>query len=204
MKPSDKYDKSNGTDLSLPSPAEYCGEPELPDGTGQNPNICNTQLGLNGAPKDTQLYKQLAPDRLLSTLNADTKLDDVRYSCTLTSNSPDGREMIMNLWFGSQQLNLSFPPLLFTSQSLSVELPLLDEPAEHLGLHEDLQEATYGLRWDCFAKTLTLEGASDRGGGRGRVAVFPFTRGEEWIVAHQLHEETHEGLGHHGAKMARI
>lgn len=112
--------------------------------------------------------------------------------------------MIMNHWFGFQQPNLSFPLQLFTSQSLSVELPLLDEPAKHLGLHEDLQEATHGLRWDCFAKTLTLEGASDRGGGRGRVAVFPFTRGEEWIVAHQLHEETHEGLGHHGAKMARI
>ena len=28
-----------------PRPAEFCWEPELPDGTGQNPNICVTQLG---------------------------------------------------------------------------------------------------------------------------------------------------------------
>lgn len=42
-----------------PRPAEFCWEPELPDGTRQNPNICVTQLGPIEAPKDTQLYKQL-------------------------------------------------------------------------------------------------------------------------------------------------
>lgn len=35
------------------------GSHVLPDGTRQNPNICITQLGPNGAPEDTQLYKQL-------------------------------------------------------------------------------------------------------------------------------------------------
>lgn len=85
-----------------------------------------------------------------------------------------------------------------------MELSLLDEPAEHLGLHEDLQEATHGLRWDRFTETLALEGAGDRGGGRGGVAVFPFAGDEEWIVAYQLHEETNEGLRHNGAEMTRI
>lgn len=97
-----------------------------------------------------------------------------------------------------------FSPPRVTSQRLPVKLSLLDEPAEHLGLHEDLQEAAHGLRQDCFTKTLAQEGAGDWGGGRGRVAVFPFPCDEEWIVAYQLHEETHKGLGHNGAEVARI
>lgn len=93
---------------------------------------------------------------------------------------------------------------LYTSQSLPVELPLLDEPAKHLGLHEDLQEATHSLRWDRFTKTIPLERAGDWGGGRGGVAIFPFTDDEERIVAYQLHKETDKGLGHNGAKMSRV
>ncbi len=85
-----------------------------------------------------------------------------------------------------------------------MELSLLDEPAEHLGLHEDLQEATHSLGRDRFTKTLALEGAGDRGGGRGGVAVLPFADDEEGIVAYQLHEETNKGLGHNGAKMAKV
>lgn len=85
-----------------------------------------------------------------------------------------------------------------------MELSLLDEPAEHLGLHEDLQEAAHGLGRDGFAEALALEGARDRGGGRGGVAVFPFAGDEELIVANQLHEETDEGLGDNGAEMARV
>lgn len=127
-----------------------------------------------------------------------------RYSCTLTSNSPVERQRIMNHWITSLQLDLFLSQQVFTFQSLPVELSLLDEPAEHLGLHEDLQEATHGLRRDRLTKTFALEGAGDRGGGRGGVAVFPFTGDEEWIVAYQLHEETDEGLGHNGAEMARI
>lgn len=110
----------------------------------------------------------------------------------------------MNHCITSQQLNLSFSLQLFTSQSLPVQLSLLDEPAEHLGLHEDLQEAPHSLGRNRFTKTLALKGAGDRGGRRGGVAVFPFTGDEEWIVAYQLHEETNESLGHNGAKMARI
>lgn len=94
------------------------------------------------------------------------------------------------------------PP--YTFQGSPVELPLLDEPAEHLGLHEDLQEAAHGLGRDGFAETLPLEGAGARGGGRRGVAVFPLADDEEWIVAHQLHEETDKGLGHNGAKLTRV
>lgn len=85
-----------------------------------------------------------------------------------------------------------------------MELSLLDEPAEHLGLHEDLQEATHGLGRDRFTKALALEGAGDRGGRRGGVAVLPFADDEEGIVAYQLHEEADKGLGHNGAKMAKV
>lgn len=87
---------------------------------------------------------------------------------------------------------------------MPVEFPLLDEPTKHLGLHEDLQEAPHGLRWDRFTETLPLEGAGDRGGGRGGVAVFPFADDEERVVAYQLHEETDKGLGHNGAEMSRV
>lgn len=69
----------------------------------------------------------------------------------------------MNHWINPQYLNLSLPFNIFTSQSLPVEFSLLDEPAEHLGLHEDLQEAAHGLRWYCFTKTLPLEGAGNWG-----------------------------------------
>lgn len=127
-----------------------------------------------------------------------------RYSCTLTSNSPEERERIVNHRITSQQLNLFFFLHRFTSQSLPAELSLLDEPAKHLGLHEDLQEATHSLGRDGLAKTLALEGAGDRGGGRGGVAVFPFAGDEELIVAYQLHKETNEGLGHDGAEVARV
>lgn len=69
----------------------------------------------------------------------------------------------MSHLIASQQLNLFISLQLFTSQSLPVELSLLDKPAKHLGLHEDLQEAAHCLGQDCFTKTLTLEGAGDRG-----------------------------------------
>lgn len=144
------------------------------------------------------------PLRNLLTLRCSFSWMESRYSCTLTSNSPEERERIVNHWVASRQLNLFFSPQLVTSQGLPVELSLLDEPAKHLGLHEDLQEAAHSLGWDRFTKALALEGAGDRGGGRGGVAVFPFSGDEELIVAHQLHEETDKGLGHNGAKMARV
>lgn len=80
-----------------------------------------------------------------------------------------------------------------------MELPLLDEPAKHLGLHEDIQETPDRLGWDGFAETLTQERAGDGGGGRGGVAVLPFAGDEEGIVAYELHEETDKGLGYNGA-----
>lgn len=85
-----------------------------------------------------------------------------------------------------------------------MELPLLDEPAEHLRLHEDLQEAPHSLGGGCLPEPLALEGAGARGGGRGGVAVLTFTKEEEWIVAHELHEEAHKGLGHGGAEMIGV
>ena len=129
-----------------------------------------------------------------------------KYSCTLTSNSPEvkkekkekeNRESLDHLLKAEPLFQLQ----LVTSQSLPVELSLLDEPSKHLSLHEDLQEAADGLGRDRFTKTLMLKGAGDRGGGGGRVAVFPFPGDEEWIVAYQLDEEANKGLGHNGAKL---
>lgn len=128
-----------------------------------------------------------------------------RYSCTRTSNSPDKRKTDANeYWIASRRLSLFLSVLVLTSQSLPVQLSLLDEPAKHLGLHEDLQEAAHGLGRDGFAKTLPLEEAGDRGGGRGGVAVFPFPVDEELIVADQLHEEADKGFGHDGAEVAAV
>lgn len=52
-----------------------------------------------------------------------------------------------------------------SSESLPMKLPLLDEPAKHLRLHEDLQEAAHGFGWDGFAKTLSPKEGRGRGGG---------------------------------------
>lgn len=100
----------------------------------------------------------------------------------------------MNHLITSQQLNLYFSLQPITFQSLPVELSLLDEPAKHLGLHENLQETAHSLRRDGFTKTLTLEGTGDGRGGRGGVAIFTFSGDEELIMAHQLHEEANKGL----------
>lgn len=74
-----------------------------------------------------------------------------------------------------------------TSDPLLPQLPLLDEAPEHLCLHEDLQEAPEALGGDGFAESLALQGPllSLRGGQ------------EQRIVAHDLHKETDESLGHH-------
>ncbi len=125
-----------------------------------------------------------------------------RYSCTLTSNSPEEKERIVN--HRIQQPNIFFLRQPLTFQSLPVELSLLDEPAKHLGLHENLQEAAHSLRRDRFTETLSSEGAGDRGGGRRGVAIFSFSGDEELIVAHQLYEETDKGLGHNCAEMAGV
>lgn len=117
---------------------------------------------------------------------------------TVLKRERNNHESPPNSWTSSPSLQL------FTSQSLPVHLPLLDEPAKHLSLHEDLQEAAHSLGRDRFAKTLALEGAGDRGWGRGGVAIFPFSGDEELIVAYQLHEETNEGLAYNGAEMARV
>lgn len=101
--------------------------------------------------------------RNLLTLRCSFSWMESRYSCTLTSNSPVERERVMTHWITFHQLNHLLSLQLFTSQSLPVQLSLLDEPTKHLGLHEDLQEAAYGLGWDCFTKTFALEGAGDWG-----------------------------------------
>lgn len=82
--------------------------------------------------------------------------------------------------------------------------PFLDEAAKHLSLHEDLHKAAHRLGRDRLAETLAAEGAGNRRGRRGRVAVFSFTHEEELIVADQLHEESNEGLRHHRAQVARV
>lgn len=72
----------------------------------------------------------------------------------------------------------------FTSERLSVKLPLLNEPAEHLSLHEDLQESPYSLGRDGLQEALSLKRAGSGGwGGGGGVAVLAFAGDEEWIVA---------------------
>lgn len=75
-----------------------------------------------------------------------------------------------------------------------MDLSLLDEPAKHLRLHEDLQEATHSLGQDRLTETFTLEGAGHGGGGRRGVVILAIAEEEERIVAHYLHEETHKGL----------
>lgn len=170
---------------------------------GENEPTVQTMLSLRQRNSGSEITLP-KPLRNLLTLRCSFSWMESRYSWTLTSNSPEEREGIMNHWIASWQRDLFFFLQLFTSQSLPVELSLLDEPAKHLGLHEDLQEATHSLRRDCFTKTLALEGAGDWGGGRGGVTVFPFTNDEEGIVAYQLHEETNKGLGHNSAKMAKV
>lgn len=92
----------------------------------------------------------------------------------------------------------------FTSHSLPAVFSLLDEAAKHLSLHEDLQEAAHRLGRDRLTEAVTLEGAGDRWGRRGRIAVFSFPDKEELIVANQLHEEANKGLRHHRAQMTGI
>lgn len=82
--------------------------------------------------------------------------------------------------------------------------PLLDEAAKHLSLQEDLHKAAHTLGRDRLAEALEPEGAGDRRGRRGRVAVFSFAHEEELIVAHHLHEEANEGLRHHRAQVAGV
>lgn len=144
------------------------------------------------------------PLRNLLTLLCSFSWIESRYSCTLSSNRPGEGERIMKLWINSTHLNGTLLLDLFTSQRLPVELSLLDEPAEHLGLHEDLQEAAHSLRGYCFAKTLPLEGAGNWGWRWWGVAVLSFTDDEEWIMSYQLHEEADKSLGHNGAKMSRV
>ncbi|CAB1347396.1 unnamed protein product [Coregonus sp. 'balchen'] len=86
---------------------------------------------------------------------------------------------------------------------LSVVLSLLDEQAKHLCLHEDLQELPQTLRRDRLTEGLTMEGRGDGGGESGGGVNLPFGD-EEWIVADEFYEETHKGLGHNGAEVARV
>lgn len=70
---------------------------------------------------------------------------------------------------------------------LPAQLPLLDEAPEHLGLHENLQEAAQALGGDCFAEGLSLQGP-----------LLTLARCEEQgVMAHDLHEESDEGFRHH-------
>lgn len=73
-----------------------------------------------------------------------------------------------------------------TSGVLPAQLPLLGEAPEHLGLHEDLQEAAEALGGDGFAEGLALQGP-----------LLALARQEQGVVAHGLHEEADKGLGHH-------
>lgn len=70
----------------------------------------------------------------------------------------------------------------FTSERLPVKLPLLNEPAKHLSLHEDLQETPHGLGRDGFQKALSLKWAGNGGRGGGGIAILALTSDEERIV----------------------
>lgn len=91
--------------------------------------------------------------------------------------------------------------MLLTSEGLSVQLSLLDEPAKHLRLHKDFQEAAYGLGWDGLAETLPLDEAGHRRGGGGGITVLSLSVDKELVVAHQLHKESDEGLGDDSAEV---
>lgn len=66
------------------------------------------------------------------------------------------------------------------------QLPVLNEPGEHLRLHEDAEEAADAFRRHRLAESLPLKNA------------FPalVLSDEQGIVAHGLQEEADEGLGH--------
>lgn len=94
--------------------------------------------------------------------------------------------------------------MLLTSKGLPVQLSLLDEPAKHLRLHEDFQEAAYSLGRDGLAETLSLEEAGHRWGGGGGITVLPLNIDKELVVAHQLHKEADESLGDNSTEVAGI
>lgn len=78
-------------------------------------------------------------------------------------------------------------------------LSLLDEQSKHLCLHEDLQELPQTPRRDRLTEGLALEGRGDGGGGLN----LP-VGDKDRIVADEFYKETHKGLGHNGAEVARV
>ena len=72
-------------------------------------------------------------------------------------------------------------------------LHLLDEDVEHLGLHELLDEVPGGVALDGLVEGPALERPA---------RLRPATRGQiRGIVAHRLHKEAQEGLGHHAVPL---
>lgn len=70
---------------------------------------------------------------------------------------------------------------------LSTQLSLLDEAPEHLGFHENLQEAAQALGGDGFAEGLSLKGP----------LLTVAHRQEQGVMAHNLHKEADKGFRHH-------
>ena len=83
------------------------------------------------------------------------------------------------------------PPTFPRPAPTLAQLLVLDEAGEHLGLHEELQELPHAAGRVRLAEGVALQLA---GAGRRLGHV-------QRVVAHQLHEETHEGLRHQSAQL---
>jgi len=85
----------------------------------------------------------------------------------------------------------TFPP---AAAAPLAQLLVLDEAGEHLGLHEELQELAHATGRVRLAEAVALQLA---GAGRRLDHV-------QRVVAHQLHEKTHEGLRHQRAQLLTV
>lgn len=83
---------------------------------------------------------------------------------------------------------------IFTSPSSFAQLFVLNEASKHLSVHEELQELTDSAGGMGFAKAIALKLPASVGG----------LDHVERIMAHQLHEEPHEGLRQQRAQVSGL
>lgn len=83
---------------------------------------------------------------------------------------------------------------LVTSASSSLQLFVLNEAGKHLGVREELQELAHSAGRMTFAEVVSLHLSAPIG------ELDHVKR----VVAHQFHEETHEGLRQQGAQVSLL